>query len=337
MNQQYIKDKLSIIIPYCDEHPQIAFTVNNIFCELRDAIDFEVIVIDNWCEEVSKQVIASKTHNPQKPEAEDIRTRRIQDGGSAYMEGLAKSRSWLKYVKYDKKLSHWQAKNAGVKESTGSFLWFCDSHCIISKNSVVDMFNYYKNNYKELNGTLHLPLAYMLEKPGLELVYKLVTDIKKGVIHYSFTRHRIRDRVSQVPCMSTCGMMITRELYDLLGGWPEELGIYGGGENFINFTLAILGKTINIFPANPLYHYAAKRGYNWNYTDFHRNRTIASFMYGDTELAAKYVFNIKGRPTVLKQIYKEVTTLCRKHRDSIAKNQIISIEEWVKNLQEVAK
>lgn len=334
--------KLSCIIPYCGEHPQIGFTVNNIFCELRDSgIDFELIVIDNWCDEVARQIVTTFIHNENEPQPKEIRTRRVQDAGSAYMSGLANSHQWLKYIKYDKKLSHWQAKNAGVKEATGDILWFCDSHCIVSKNSLVNMFKYYEQHHEELNGTLHIPLSYMLEKPGLELIYKLVTDLSKGVVHYSFTRysslnHSFNNKeYYRVPCMSTCGMMMTREIYNMLGGWPEELGIYGGGENFINFCLAILGKTVNIFPTNPLYHYAAKRGYNWNYTDFHRNRTIASFMYGDAELAARYVYNIKGRPSVLKQIYEEVITLCKDQRDHIATNQKIEIENWVKQWERI--
>lgn len=331
MHKELTKD-LSIIIPFCNEFPQIAFTVNNIFCELRDSgIDFEIIVIDNWCSEVGEQVIKTFTHNTKENEPKEIYTKRMKDPGSGYMESITKLHPWLTYIKYDKKLSHWQAKNAGVSIAKGKTLWFCDSHCIISKNSLVDMFNYYVYNYAELNGTLHLPLSYMLEAPGKELVYKLVLDLPKGVVHYSFTRHNPKgDHYYRVPCMSTCGMMMSRDLYNSLGGWPEELGIYGGGENFINFSLAIMGKNINIFNTKPLYHYAAKRGYNWNHTDFHRNRTIASYMYGDKKLANLYVHNIKGRPEVLDFIYNDITTKisCIKHRLHISKQQKLTIEEW---------
>jgi glycosyltransferase involved in cell wall biosynthesis len=309
--------ELSIIIPYVQEHPQIAFTVQSLYCELRDLIDFEIIVVDNFCEEVAGQL-----------EKKNI----APDGGSTYMESLAsKGRPWLKYFKYDKKLSHWNAKNLGVKNATGKFLFFVDSHCICSRGSLLAMLNWYRDNHLNCNGTVHLPLSYLLEKPGGELIYKLVTDLERSVVHYSFTRYRHEELPYKVPCMSTCGMMMTREIYDLLGGWPEEMGIYGGGENFINYELAVLGKEKWIYPTYPLFHYAAPRGYYWNYNDFHRNRTIASYMYGGADFAHNYITHVKGRPEVLQSIYEDVIAKTKHHREYLAPLHKITIEDWVRS------
>lgn len=315
-----IPGKLSVVIPYAQEHPQIAFTVQSIYCELRDKCDFEIIVIDNHCDELQAQL-------DKKGEK--------RDRGGEYMKSLATGRSWLKYLAYDTKLSHWQAKNLGVANSDGEFLWFCDSHCIPSCGALIEMFNYYKEHHRELNGTLHMPLAYMLEKPGHELIYKLVTDTLSGVVHYSFTRYRQAPLPYQVPCMSTCGMMMSWEIYDLLGGWPTELGIYGGGEHFINFTLAVLGKTINIFPSRPLYHYAAPRGYHWNYVDYHRNRTIATYMFGGEIWAHKYVQGIKPHDPsgdkMKNDIFTSIQTSpeCVRHRELIMSRQKTTISDWL--------
>jgi glycosyltransferase involved in cell wall biosynthesis len=313
--------KLSVIIPFAQEHPQVAFTVQAIFCELRDKCDFEIIVIDNHCDELQAQL--DKQGNQ-------------RDKGGEYMKSLAGGpRPWLKYLTYDVKLSHWQAKNAGVAASDGEFFWFVDSHCVPSQGSLIDMFNYYKGGHKELNGTLHMPLAYMLEKPGLELIYRLVTDAERGVVHYSFTRYRSATTVYQVPCMSTCGMMMSREIYDKLGGWPTELGIYGGGEHFINFTLAIMGMTINIYPTNPLYHYAAPRGYHWLYTDYHRNRCIATYMFGGEQWAYRYIMNIKPHGAehnaYKESLYSTVagSKACIKHRQLIQSRQTKTIATWL--------
>jgi len=309
--------ELSVIIPFVNEYPQILFTVQSIFCELRDEVDFEIICIDNWCAEVESQ-------------------QRKEDKGGAKISGLAEGnhRPWLKYLKYDKKLSHWQAKNFGVENSTGEFLWFCDAHCIVSPGSLKSMFRYYKEHHEEMNGSIHLPLSYMGERPGLELIYKLVLEEEHGVYHYSFTGYNKNvppgnnGTPFRMPCMSTCGMMITRKLYDLLGGWPKELGIYGGGEHFINFTLAVLGKTVNIFPTLPLFHYAESRGYHWNYNDYHRNRCIATFIFGGDELARLYMKFVKGRPLVLDGIYFDVIRKEREHRDLIVSRQVMTIQEW---------
>lgn len=314
-------NKLSVIIPFAQEHPQIAFTVQNIYCELRDKCDFEIIVIDNYCSELQYQLDAKNEK---------------QDNGSKYMSELAnEQRPWLKYLHYAEKLSHWQAKNLGVHHSSGEFLWFVDSHCIVSPGALSGMFEHYRQYHKELNGTLHMPISYMLERPGLELIYKLIHDREHGVMHYTFTRYIESDHVYRVPCMSTCGMMMSRELYDLLGGWPSELGIYGGGEHFINFTLATMGKTINIIPVKPLYHYAAPRGYSWNYIDYHRNRCIATYMFGGEEWAYRYIMNIKPHDSehdAFKQaVFSSVigSKACIQQRNALISKQKTTIDAWL--------
>ena len=307
--------ELSIICPSCNEYPQNIFTFQNVWCELMGEVDFEFIFIDNWCKEVEEQG-------------------RTRDKGWDYMASRSKALPFLKALHYDKKLSHWQTKNLGVQNSTGKFLWFVDAHCIVSKNALVNMFNYYKEHHKELNGTLHLPLSYLTEKPGLELVYKLVADLPSGNVHYSFTRYpHDREQPFQVPCMSTCGMMMTRKIYDNLGGWPTELGIYGGGENFINFTLAVLGKTVNIMPGKPLYHYAEKRGYHWNYDDWIRNRIIATYMFGGEDLVETFTQHAKGRPPVLERMRHDVIKKCKPQRMQIKAQQKATIEDFVRSWQ----
>jgi hypothetical protein len=311
-----VSGRLSVIVPFVNENPQIMFTAQALYSELRGEIDFEMMFVNNWCKECEDQ-------------------NRIPDKGGEHMAGFTKLHPWLKYLEYTKKLSHWQSKNLGVQNSTGEFLWFCDSHCIPSKDSIVKMYDYYRLHWRELHGTLHFPLSYMMDAPGRELIYKLVTDLERAVVHYSFTTYRQYDqtKVIQVPCMSTCGMMMHRDIFNELGGWPEELGIYGGGENFINFTLAVLGYSVNIFPSFPLFHYAAPRGYSWNYNDFHRNRTISSLMYGGPDFAKKYIKHVKGSPGTLLRIYEDVMIKCSDHRKHIESRQVMAIEEWVEKWQ----
>ena len=302
--------ELSVIMPFCNEYPQNMFTIQNIAQELSGRVDFEIIAINNFCDEVRAQ-------------------KREPDKGGEAIAACAKGNPWLRYVTYEDKLSHWQAKNLGAWLSTAPFLWFVDAHCIVSRDSLFNMFLYYKVHHQDLNGTLHLPLTYKILE-WHKLIYKLVAKPETAEYHYSFTPYRPADAPYRVPCMSTCGMMMSREIYDLLGGWPAELGIYGGGENFINFTLAILGKTVNIFPANPLFHHGEKRGYHWNGDDMTRNRTIANYMFGGREIAKRFIENRKGNKEVLNAIYEDVIQTCSEHRQHIKSNQKLSIDEWIK-------
>lgn len=302
--------KLSVIIPFCNEHPQVLFTIQNIAQELRDRVDFEILAVNNYCDEVYNQG-------------------RIEDVAGESIKASAAGNKWLKYLTYTDKLSHWQSKNLAVKNSTGDILVFIDAHCIVARDALYKMFDYYSQHHEELNGTIHLPLTYKILEYR-KLIYKLQTDIDKGIVHYTFTNYTPKSEPFEVPCMSSCGSMMTRALYDQINGWPTELGIYGGGENYLNFVLAILGKKKWIMPGEPLFHHGDKRGYNWNGTDFARNRCIASFMYGDTELARRYMAHSKGDQTTLTNICNEVIAKCQAHRDIIKNQQVISIEDWIK-------
>jgi len=305
---------LTVIIPFVQEFPQVLFTLQSAYAEFyKSGLSFELIAIDNWCTEVKIQEGG-----------------RLRDSGGSHIKSLAEEkRPWLRYLEYDEKLSHWQSKNLGVSKCRGKYILFMDSHCILPPRSASSMVRYYMENEEVLNGTLHLPITYMLENQGSDLNYKLVTDMDHSVVHYAFTRHKPDSRPYRVPCMSTCGMLMPRKLFSELGGWPRELGIYGGGENFINFTLAVLGYNVNIYPKTSIFHYAAKRGYHWNHDDYHRNRCIASYMYGGKDFAENYIFACKGKPEVWTKIFYGVITKCSEQQEFIEKKRKIDIFDWV--------
>lgn len=320
--------RLSVIIPFCNEYPQVAFTVQSVLEELKTAdFAYEVVVIDNYCQEVSNQKLRDELCPFCMHPFEVFRS---PDKGGEFLSDKVKFHpSTLKYVKYDQKLSHWNAKNAGVKNASGDVLLFLDAHVIPSQGSIRSMFNYYVKNYEALNGTLHLPLGYLLSKTGQELIYKIETDPSRGFYHYTFSSYRHESQPYKVPCMSTCGMMIHRELYDLLGGWPSELGIYGGGENFINYGLAVLGKNKWIMTTGPLYHYADSRGYFYNYDDFIRNRCIATYMAAGEKAAHLFVQNCQGNMDILEKIYQDVVSKTAEHRKLIESKQQLDVGEWL--------
>jgi len=304
---------LSIIIPFVNEHPQIAFTIQSLLLDLRGEIEFEILAIENWNEHTCGE-----------------RQQRKRDKGWDYLKDTPKNNPELKVLHYGEKLSHWQAKNYGVAHSTGDTLLFLDSHVLVTPGSIRDMYRYYRQFGPELNGTLHLPICYFLDKPERALIYKPVINPAESLWHYSFTPYskHPQGKVIEVACMSTCGMMMDRGIYNQLGGWPKEFGIYGGGENFINYTLSILGKTKSIFPAKPLYHYAAPRDYNWYYDDHKRNQCLAVYMHSGADAAHNFMTHTKGDQEYLHKLADDVIVKEFNHFLSIQRQKVQTIEEW---------
>lgn len=290
---------LSVIVPYINEYPQVAFTIASIVEELKDRADFEILAVDNGS----------------------------SDKGYQYLQGMATVNSSLKALSYTDKLSHWQSKNFGIENCKGDTLWFCDAHCVIGRDSLIGMLK----AFSSVEGTLHLPLTYHILEQR-KLIYGLRADLSRADVHYAFGSLRQPSGILQVPCMSTCGMMIRRSLIEKIGRWPKELGIYGGGENFINFTLATMRVPINVYCDGVLHHHGERRGYSWNHTDYLRNRTIAAYIYGGQQFARRFLFARKEPASGLNDLYDDVLTTCSAHRDIIKKQQRVSIEDWVRSI-----
>ena len=314
--------ELSVIIPYVNEYPQLIFTLQAVAQDLLGRVDFEVAAIDNFCPEVEE--MAKKDPNQPSIYARD-------KGGDVVKGSQRASGGWLKAFEYKEKLSHWNAKRVGVENTTGDIFIFIDSHCIPARDSIYNMFKYYMREKERLNGSLHLPLTYKI-LDSVRLIYKVVWHPETTELHYSFTRYRPEAEPYEVPCMSTCGMMVSREIYNDIGGWPKELGVYGGGENFFNFTQSVMGYKKWIMVGQPLHHHGEGRKYHWNFDDHVRNKCIAAYIYGGAKYARTYMSHSKGDPSVLQKICEDVIDKCEPHRSLIRSKQKMTIYEWLESL-----
>lgn len=325
-------DKLAVIVPFVNEWPQVIWTIRSIENDLGDIAEnnFEVIAVDNYCEEVRLQQKEQGIKAPQEDKAHDT------------LLAASKINPWLKVIRYDEKLSHWNAKRAAIASTDANILCFIDAHCFVGYSALIDMFIRYSAFCREYGyeaATFHLPLTYqILEKR--KLIYSLKCDLNIGQLGYRFSSYRVptdkpktsvhkKYNAFEVPCMSTCGMMISRDLYEYVGGWPSELGIYGGGESFMNFVLAILGKKKYVVEGSPLYHHGDRRGYHWNYTDKLRNEAIAAYMVGGRKLLETYLNNAKGKEGIKYWLCKDIQNKCFKQRSMIYSKLEISIEDWL--------
>lgn len=345
-----MKAGLSIIIPFVGEYPQVLFTIQSTAQILIEkGTPFEIIAVNNYCDEVKAQAdniaagqlrrIAQEIPGSKVEDAveEIYKLHRAipstwEDRSGPAVKACAGKNSWLKYVEYDERLSHWQSKAAGVKEAEFDTLLFLDAHVVCS-GGIHEMFLKYRFEYDDNgfywdNGTMHFPLTYKILE-WRRLIYKLVFE-EPHFWSYSFTGFRPANDPYEVPCMSTCGMMIARHIYDQIGGWPIGLGIYGGGENFMNYTLAVTGYKKFIYPDATLYHHGDKRDYHYNYDDMIINRMIAHYLFAGEEGVQLFRNNSKGKPAVLQRMMDDVIEKHRDHRERIKLIQKYTIHEWSK-------
>lgn len=313
---------LSVILPYVNEYPQIAFTLQTIVNDLRTAaFKWEVITVNNYCDQVRSQGFD-------------------EDRGYEYLEKLARgpASGYLRNYRHDKKLSCWGSRSAGARASSGHTLLFLDSHVVPTPGTIQDQ--YYTFQSMRENGTLHLPLSYLNDRPGNELIYRLRYNKRIGMAHYVFHKDNQTKgtfALIELPCMSNCGMMIGRELFvDTLGCYPEALGIYGGGENYFNFTLSVLGyKKFLMAGSSPLYHYAESRGYRFDGLDWLRNRLIAIYLAGGEDWADRCVKGMsqenKAPSRQIRIIHEEVMLNddLRSRRKEIKAESRYTLDEWL--------
>ncbi|MFA4845075.1 MAG: glycosyltransferase family A protein [Patescibacteria group bacterium] len=315
--------ELAVIIPYCGEFPHLHYTLQSIQMELEGwGIDFEVIGVDNGAKVMIHGPCASTL--PWKPE-------------------------WWRRIECMGTLSHWSAKNLAVQSTDAPFLFFIDAHAMVHPGTLRDMFRYYQISHERINGSLHLPISDFLrtDKPK---AYRFLYQPQWGLLHYENEfLNSPADTGWPVetprPCLSTCGMLCRREhITDVLRYWPEELGPYGGGENYFNFTMGIMGYSVNLFPAQPLRHWHIpgvwSRDYMPTYPQWARNIAIATYLVAGEKWVSRLLTESNSlpeghpvrfvKPAERAEMLREIITddKLRERLIDIKTRAKFTIEEW---------
>lgn len=352
------KKALSIIIPSRNEFPQNVFTLRSIISSLEGSgLDYEIILIDNCSNRgtyadnntVRADIDAtinkcatggsmSKLQLGNEIEtlfhAYDVMGKK--DCTSAFLNNNYYVKNGvLKYVIFDDTPSHWQAKNKAMELAESDTFLFMDAHNGVEAVDIYSMWVEYIIYPNDYHGSLHLPTGHFLGDPKRKDVYKLKYNRPAGFIGYSFTP--MRPDTTQVPCMVTNGMMVSREILEDIGAWPKSLGIWGGGENFLNYALAILGYKVNIYPEGVLYHYTGKavtRPYNYNFNDFEKNKAIAMYLVGGQGWLERYVNTNLDNAKLQSEIITDVLRDCTEQRKMLESKTKIPIEEWAVKMKE---
>jgi len=342
--------EVSVIIPFCNEGPNVVFTTQAIIEELDGFCKYEVILIDN----MSHDYIMHKTGDREYP----VRSRAyfFSPKKQTRISTMFFRKGLVKYFQYDEAQSHWRAKNYGIQNNTGKYLFFLDAHCIMRRDSLRKMVQFLRDNEGQTYthpmapgktwqvGSVHAYINYMMDSRSLE--YK----VQSKTFGYQFCTHQQEEyfengqRMLRFPTkpypvcvMSTCGMLTPRSIFDKLGLWPENIEIYSGGESYANWTQATCGYEQWIHPEAWCWHWAEKRGYCFNHHSLVKNSFIAAYVIGGEKYLSEQVQHRceKDRPEYINQIADEVRSENAEDRKRIQSQQLVDydtyIEWWLKH------
>ena len=219
------------------------------------SLDYEIIVVMNMC----------------KKEEYNHLTRYW-----LYQSGI------LKVLQYDEKPSNWQARNLGAFNSSGQYIMHTDSHVFPEHNAWVSGLKYHYG----WKGCLHFGTNYWIDHPNrFNWQYRWQPEKFWG----AWSRKIPSPPNYKILMSGTAGLLIDRETWNEIGGFHNNLGIYGGGEPWINLKTQILGYDVRCNPAFKQYHLTEKRGYSGSNMDrWHNFMLVAYALGGDKYLTPVY-------------------------------------------------
>lgn len=339
------KTEVSVIVPFNNEGANVVFTAQALVEELDGFCKYEIILIDNCSDDYINCSVKNERmalmEGRERPYT--IRSRAFFESPEGSKKAGARINTMffrkgiIKYLQYDEKQGHWNAKNWGIVNSKGKYLFFLDAHCIMGRDSVRNLVLFLREMEKkgEKIGGAHSYINYMLDSRSLE--YRPQKDKFFG---YCFCSHQMwekevdgkrvvyfPDEPYQVCIMSTCSMMSPRSTFQELGPWHPSLSIYGGGESYINLKQSTCGYYHWIVPTSRCWHWADKRGYQFWHADYVHNEQIAAYVAGG-ERALQVCVDGRGATEAIQKLADETRENCQAEREFIEAKQVETLEGY---------
>lgn len=272
----------SVIIPHINDTPHIWFTVHNMIEELRHEFwnQAEIIVIDNGS----------------KPEPLRLLRRMM---GDRNIKGFAH-----KLVVVNKQLHSKPALNIGAWMARGKYLAFFDSHCLCSRKFFEESKKFMDANPNV--AILHSPISwygYNPKEKGYQ--YKLHLDDR---FWGGWRNHKVRNRPYPVAASGNTGMIVRKDFYLKVKGFPSMLRYYGGGEPYLDLLAWMFGYEAYLHPDLHCYHFAMcrARDYKRDSGIFFRNICLAAFICGGEKYSKPLLNQHVQRHPHLEKRYREL-------------------------------
>lgn len=156
-----------------------------------------------------------------------------------------------------------QARQQGVLQADGKYLFFLDNHCLVGK----DYFKRAVADFKHYDMDMLHSTTRFYSGEATHYHYKLTLDYNFWACSDFVPKHPLKPY--KIAVGGHGGFAVKRDVWNEVGGYgPSGLFKgYGGEEVYFDLKMWLLGKTNYIDPRVIHYHYAGKRGYSRHYTD----------------------------------------------------------------------
>jgi hypothetical protein len=222
--------------------------------------------------------------------------------------------------------SAWQTRRKCAQQARGKYIFWMDSHVVLRGNDLMAAAQWHRG----WKGTLKFGLNYFLDKPErTSFQYNWKPERFWG----TWSRRKPTPPHYRILLSGSHGL-VDREVYEAIGGIHPALGIYGGGEPYLDLLQQMYGYEIRCHPEFQVWHLAEKRGYSWNNDDLWRNFMIAAYALGGAKwldlLYSRYVQRCNGVErylTRLVELRDEAVTLATAARERIAAEASFTLDE----------
>jgi hypothetical protein len=245
----------------------------------------------------------------------------VEPEDAEYFEKLTWSRQGVIVPIALEEGSAWQARRIGSERARGDYIFWCDSHVVVRGDDLRRAVDWHLG----WRGVLKFGLNYFLDHPARTL-YQY--DWKPERFWGTWTRRRPDPPDYRIMLSGSHGL-IDRSVYEEIGGIHPALGIYGGGEPYLDFKVQMFGYEVRCSPAHQVYHIAERRGYSWDNDDLWRNFMISAYAIGGDEalepLYTHYIKRCNGVErylTRLEELRSEAVRLATDDRGWIARHAV---------------
>lgn len=167
------------------------------------------------------------------------------------------------FVKVTECLSPPQARERGVSEADGKYLFFFDNHCLVAK----DYFKRALLDFEKYDiDVLHSTTQYYA---GMDKCFHYKLKLAYNFWAEAAPLPQVAHKPYRIAAGGHGGFAVKADVWREVGGYgPSNLFLgYGGEELYFDLKCWMLGKSVWLDPYLLHYHYAGKRGYRRHYTD----------------------------------------------------------------------